>query len=136
MKPPSKSLQPTEVELQATGAFMNSKFFAIACLLAIVSLVFHVVSWEWAKQARFERVLLIGVPNPQHHHYTDDDPEVRALSRGPDALTHGGLALTLIAFGCMMAAKLRRERGAYVILLILLIASILAPVLLAIGFAW
>jgi hypothetical protein len=114
---------------------MHNRFFAIACLLAIVALALHCVSSAWAKHARFERALLIGVPDSHHHPYTDDDPEIRALSVGPDAMKDGGLALTLLAFGFMVTAKLRRERGWYVILSMLLVADIIAPVVLSLGFA-
>lgn len=111
---------------------MNSRFFLIASLLAIISLLAHFASREWTKHARYERALLIGVPDSHHHRYTDDDPEIRRLRLGPDLLSNGGVALTVLALGCMLIAKARRERGLYVILSILLIADIIAPILLSI----
>ena len=111
---------------------MRNRFFAIACLLAIVALSIHFVSRELAKQARFERALRISKPSAQHP-YTDEDPEIRRLSMVPDALTSAGLALTLLSFACMIIARVRGERGWYVILSILLVAGILAPMLLSIG---
>ena len=111
---------------------MKSRFFAIACLLAIISLLSHFVSHEWMKHARFERALIIGVPDSNHHTYTDDDWEVRRLKLGPDFLSNGGVVLTLVAFACMLIAKTRREPGLYVILSLLLIADLITPVLLSI----
>ena len=108
---------------------MSSKFFAVACALAIIALLVHSVSREFMMQSMHRKAARIAQASSRQEPYTPD-PEVHRLSMRADVLMYTGFALTLSAFGCMIVAMVRREHGWYLILCLLLMADIVAPMLL------
>jgi multisubunit Na+/H+ antiporter MnhG subunit len=112
------------------GRVMNKRaFFLGALMLAIATFITHCVARGFLEEAIHRKATRISEAAKQQTPYVADPLAVQA-SHAWNVLTLTGVVLTVLSVVCMATAAIRRERGWYLILLLLLVFDIGLPMLL------
>jgi uncharacterized membrane protein YhaH (DUF805 family) len=104
-------------------------FFIAAVLLALVAFVTHSVARGFLTDAMHRKAERYEQVQKQHIAYTPD-PQALQSDRSYNVLTIVGVVLTALSLVCMVAALMRRERGWYLVLILLLGFDLVLPMLL------
>jgi len=100
-----------------------------ALLFAIAALITHCVARSLLAESMHQKAERISQAAKQHTPYVADPLAVQA-SHAWNLLTVTGVMLTVSSVGCMVTARIRRERGWYLILLLVMVFDIGMPMIL------
>jgi hypothetical protein len=109
---------------------MKFSFYPIAVLFGIVTLFIGSESQNYQTQSERHKVYSIDAA-VRHHMKYGGDAEAVALAHIGNVLSVVGLVLTLFGVGFMVIAKVRHDKGWYLILAGLFIADLLVLMLLS-----
>jgi hypothetical protein len=116
--------------VEPLGRIMNKRvFFLSAFALAIAAFIAHFIARSFLDEAMHRKAARISEAVKQRTPYVADPLAVKA-SHAWSVLTVTGVVLTSLSMVCMATAAIRRERGCYLILLLLLVFDIGMPMLL------
>jgi len=104
-------------------------FFLCALFLAIAALVTQSAARGSVQEAMHRKGERLTEAAKRQTHYVADPLAVQA-SQNAKALTTTGIVLTVLSVACMVTARIRREPGWYLILLLLLVFGVVTPMLL------
>jgi predicted lipid-binding transport protein (Tim44 family) len=109
---------------------MNKRaFFMGAVLLALIALITHIAARSFLEDAMHRHAARIAQALKQQTAYTPDSQALQS-SRRYNILTTVGVVLTALSAVCMVTARVRHEKGWYLILILILFFDVVAPMLL------
>ena len=107
----------------------KSTFIAAAFLLVLASLLTHCIARGFLEESMHRRAARIRQVAGSHTTYVAD-PLATQAAHTYKLLTTIGIVFTAMSVVCMVTARIRREPGWYLLLLLLLTISITDPTLL------